>query len=328
MRRARTWAPLWAGLLALAAAPAAVRGADPQIENLRVGFTSNARSNLFKVGTWTPLWVQIKGGTERFTGTMEVEVPDDNGTPTFFRQPVDVAPGELARVVSYARPGSRDPNFLVRLYDERGRQKGQAVDGSRLTQLGPLLPEEMLLLTLGKPQGVEQIPGLPGFSADTKTNENPNPNETGAELNVARFDSFGGLPARWYGYDAAEAVVLDTNDKEVMDVAGPPRARRWSTGSRGAGTWSSRSAATGRRFTTASSARSSPASPTGQEQVNSLDLDPDTFAGATTSRSRPPARRAVMVTKLEEIESRGGKVLSSTGEHPAGRSRARTGSAG
>ena len=71
--------------------------------------------------------------------------------------------------------------------------------------------DETLLLTLGQPQGVEEIPGLPGFGAGQR--------QAGpARSTVARLGSelTRSMPGRWYGYDAAEAVVVDTNDREVM----------------------------------------------------------------------------------------------------------------
>ena len=91
-------------------------------------------------------------------------------------------------------------------------------------------------------------------------------------------------------------------------------ARRWSTGSGTAATWSSPWVPTGRRFATASWARSLPAQPAGQERVPSLEAL-DTFAGSIkpiTPLGTPP----VMVTKLEGVDERGGKPLSVVGDLP------------
>ena len=93
---------------------------------MRVGFdasmSSLKSSNSFKVGTWAPIWVQLRGGSERFSGFMEVSVADDDGTPTTFRMPVDVAANQSERFTAYARPGSRQPEFAVRLVDQNGRR--------------------------------------------------------------------------------------------------------------------------------------------------------------------------------------------------------------
>src|SRR5262245_44997395 len=62
----------WAGAVLFALSSTAV-AAPPriQIENLRVGFGPN---NSFKVGTWTPVWIQLRAGDNRFTGFMDVVV--------------------------------------------------------------------------------------------------------------------------------------------------------------------------------------------------------------------------------------------------------------
>src|SRR5580658_3504982 len=110
----------WAGM-ALMVLAATVQAAPPRIEveNLRIGFGT---SNSFKVGTWTPVWVQLRAGDDRFSGFMEVVVADDDGTPTSFRMPVDVDARSSQQLTAYVRPGSRDPELTIRLLDSRGRR--------------------------------------------------------------------------------------------------------------------------------------------------------------------------------------------------------------
>ena len=280
-----------------------------EVENLRVGFSSNSLNNLFKVGTWTPLEVQLKGGAQRFTGMMVVEVPDDDGTPTAFRLPVDVPAGGSVRYVTYARPGSRDPSFVVRLYDESGRRRAES-DNANAKTLSPIMPDETLLLTLGKPSGVDQVAGLPGFG--NKTDLSPGQQE----LTVAHVEPQSGtLPGRWYGYDAADAIVIDTNDKELMEalsVRGQAIVEWVARGGHlvvalGANWQSVRDSVLGPLL---------PALPTGQIQLKSLDLKTlDTFAGAAKSIASPDAP-PVLVAKLEQIDERGGRILSAASDVP------------
>ena len=49
-------------------------------------------------------------------------MPDDDGTPTVFRRGVDLQPGEFVAIPTHARAGARGVDFLVRVYDERGRR--------------------------------------------------------------------------------------------------------------------------------------------------------------------------------------------------------------
>jgi hypothetical protein len=308
-RQGRRWWVLTVGLAAMGMAVPSARAAGPwpEVENLRVGFASNAQNNLFKVGAWTPVEVQIRGGNEPFSGTMEVEVPDDDGTATSFRTNVDVPASQSVRVVAYARPGSRDPSFVIRLYDQRGRRRVQA-EGANLATLSAVMPDETMLLTLGKPSGVEQVPALPGFTTEPSAGGQP-------EFRVGRVDvAAGSMPGRWYGYDAAEAVVVDTNDKEVMQALTVRGQALVDWVARGGhlvvgvgGNWqSARDSVLGPIL---------PAVPTGQVRVPSLEVL-DSYAGSNNNPITPAGSPAVLVTKLEQADSRGGKVLSATGDVP------------
>ena len=281
----------------------------PTVENLRIGFANSTRNNLFRVGNWTPVWVQVKGGTDPFSGVIEIEVPDDAGVPTFFRQVVEVAAKGTSRVVTYARIGSRDPNLLIRFRDQNGKLVGQTLDGSNAVQFDTIQPGESLLLTLGKPQGVELIPALPGFSNEKSATG-------GNELTIARIDTSSGsngLPARWYGYDAADAIVLDTDDKDLLEAL--------ATRGEGLVDWVKRGGhlvvSVGGNW---QAVRDSvlapilPALPSGQEKLPSLEAL-DSFAAATRAIT-PVGSPSVLITKLEELDKRGGKVLSETANIP------------
>ncbi len=90
-----------------------------EVENLWLGFGA---SNSFKVGTWTPVWVQLRGGDTRFEGFMEVVVADDDGTPTSYFTRVDVGAKASQPFTAYVRPGARDPDLTIRLYDRDRRR--------------------------------------------------------------------------------------------------------------------------------------------------------------------------------------------------------------
>ena len=137
---------------------------------MRVGFDASfstlKASNSFKIGTWTPVWVQLRGGSEPWSGFMELSVADDDGTPTAFRMPVAVGANQSERFTAYARPGSRQPEFTVRLLDQNGRRVGGASQDTVMPQAPEsIMPNETLILTMGRPQGVESIKDLPGFQS-------------------------------------------------------------------------------------------------------------------------------------------------------------------
>jgi len=295
-------------LVALAACvvvpPAALAATGPPtVESVRVGF---GESNRFKVGTWTPVRVQLRGSDERFAGTMELVVPDDDGTPTAVRQPVDVGPGQGGRVVLYARSGSSVPEFKIRFYDAAGRRRGPEFQGSAMAQIEAMAPGESLLLTLGNPRGVELVPKLPGLGDDTATN--------GRGLAVARIEPGDDqLPGRWYGYDAATAVVLDANDRDTLTLlnAGKGEAlKQWvARGGHlvvavGANWQQAREGVLGEML---------PGEPTGRTRVTDLGAL-ESFAGSTTPII--PGNGAVEAAQFTKVDAKGGKVLASTASVP------------
>ncbi len=89
---------------------------------------------------------------------MDVSVADDDGTPTAFRMPVAVMANQSERFTAYARPGSRQPEFTIRLLDQDGRRVGGASQDMVMPQAPEsIMPGESLILTMGRPQGVESI---------------------------------------------------------------------------------------------------------------------------------------------------------------------------
>jgi hypothetical protein len=302
----------WTGVGAGVAA-AAQPDRQIDVESLRAGFVAGGQGNVFKPGKWTPLWIQLRGGPERFSGVMEVVVPDDDNTPTVIRQAIDVPARATVPVVTYIRPGTDHPELLLRFIDQRGRRVAVVSGDSLALKLDPMHPEETLLLALGNPEGVDLITKLPGFSTEK--------DQSGSrEINVARFDTLAtSLPGRWIGYDAVEAIVLDTNDRDLMsklNASGGQALREWvrrgghlvvSVGSDWLRVRDS--------FLLAPGDPMLPALPTGQERLSDLGAL-ESYAGATKPMTRPDAA-PVLVTRLEEVDERRGKVLiGATGTIP------------
>ena len=169
-----------------------------EVENLRVGFDASASSlqasDTFKIGTWTPVWVQLRAGSEPFRGFMDVIVADDDATPTSFRLAVDMPANQSQRFTAYARPGSRQPEFTVRLVDQDGRRVGGASQATVMPRPPEsIMPDETVLLTMGRPMGVETIAELPGFRGVSR---NQNRGSVSAEIVTARIDTQTGfMPA-------------------------------------------------------------------------------------------------------------------------------------
>jgi hypothetical protein len=300
------WTPLWAGLIGLAGPPS-VLAAWPriEIENLRVGFGA---TNAFKVGTWTPVWIQLRGGDARYVGFMDVEVADDDGTPTAFRLPVDVGAKTSQVFTAYTRPGSREPELTIRLFDSAGRRVASASQDQLMPQPPvSFMPDETMILTLGRPQGVEAIPELPDFQSGGR---NPRQRRRSAEqVVIARIDSqTGRLPGRWYGFDAARAVVIDSGDREALKALDALRGQALIEWIRRGGHLVIAVGANWQAVRDSVLEPILPGLPAGQERMTSLEAL-ETFAGAAKPIT-PPGTPAVMITKLEEIDKRRGTILS------------------
>jgi hypothetical protein len=305
---------IWLCILALALFGGAWReafGAPPPVEIESVAIGLGAR-NAYKIGCWTPVRVQLKTNDQRLSGFMELVVPDDDGIPTSYRLPVELGPGQTTRLTAYARPGGRDTEFTIRVLDSQGRRLLEAPQSLTMSeQPNVIMPDETLILTLGQPLGVDQLPSLPGFAVGGKVETGPG----ASELNITRMEPDSDqIPGRWYGFDAARTIVIDTDDRASLEILGSLRGQSLVEWVKHGGHLVVAVGAKWQAVRDSVIGPILPAQPAGQEQVPSLEAL-DTFAGSTkpiTPAGTPP----VLVTRLEGAEERGGKILSIMGNLP------------
>ena len=170
---------------------------DPQIKGLRLGF-----SGQYKVGYWTPIEVTIEGGKQSFEGVLELTVPDGDGVPTRIvgGKPVTALPARATTVNMFAKIGQQYPEISVRLISADGKEiRGtfNSNDGKLASALDASRP---LVVTVGQPLGVA-----------TKTAGD----EAERSTVYAAITSATGFPTRWYGYEAADTVILCTSNAEL-----------------------------------------------------------------------------------------------------------------
>ncbi len=315
----RRWRP-WCKRFALVAAAAMwtipALGAETsgqarsiRVENVRLGFDATSAKgaiNSFKIGSWTTVWATAVCGPEAFDGVVELSASDDDGMPVAQRLPLALAAGESRPLTFYARPGARDPSLHVRFIDRAGRVRGSFSQGTFLRESPrPIKPGETLILTAGNPSGVETIVDLPGFRPGGQGTTDVGM----AEFLTAALDVRGErIPDRWLGYDGVMGFVLDSSDRALLDALNGPRGRALID-------WVDRGGhlvvAIGREWQAVQGSVLGPilpCVPTGRERVSSLEAI-DTFAGTTHSIT-PPDTPAVQVTRLDQVNERGGVVLS------------------
>lgn len=290
----------WSVLAILGVAGRPVMAADVPavtIENVRPGFSGNSSLTQIKVGAWNPVWVDLKAGPARFQGFVEITTPDDNGTPTLTTRQIDLAPDSFTTTLLYVRPGSRNGEMNVRVSD--GRRDRANFPGPSVDAFGA---ETSLVLTAGNPSGVAEMKDLPKFQGMASTASVP--------FLVQPIRPSDPFPGRWYGFDAADVVVLDTNDPSVMSRinASSQSLREWVrlgghlVVSVGANWQAVKDSPLGPML---------PGVPAGRIRLN----DPrelESFAGNSTH----PIKDALQVTKFEDFEARGGIPLASTASTP------------
>ena len=293
---------------AMAGESAVAASRTVEVENVRVGFRER-----YKVGTWTPVWIQLRGGLDGFTGTLEMIAQDENGTPNTISQVVQVAPGATQRVTVYVRPGSLDSDFAtIRFVDGKSGRKAapDTVIGS-ITGMNPPEPlsqEDYQVVSMGHPAGVDLIPKLPGFNADK--NNVAVPGGRAREVVIAKLEAIDDLlPGRWYGFDAVDVVLVDTNDKEMLATLSGNRGEALKQWVQRGGHLVVAVSSNWQAVNDGLLGEMLPAKPNGQIQVTPFDsLESFTGGSHQVAFENSPAR----ASKFEEIESRGGKVIAST----------------
>lgn len=286
-------------LATLAPGLAGARQSEPEItiENIRVGLAEDRDDQVFKVGTWTPVRVDLRAGAEPFEGVLRLAVPDDGGVPTFVRSRVTIPANETRPVLVYARPGDPTASFRVEVLDDRGRRRAGASNDSALW----LEPDQIVLASIGNPGGLDLLPGMPEFLTGDATQA--------SRLHVSRLRVPEGIPDRWYGYDAAEALVLDLNAQGTLEALQDFRSEPLKQWVRNGGHLVL--AGGFPRWEQASSSDAVlrdllPALPAGRTETGDLGAI-ESFVGSNTPITTPG--RPVSVTTFEPIPGRGARIL-------------------
>jgi hypothetical protein len=197
-------------LLWPAAARAEPAGA-PEFAGLRVGF-----AGCYKAGLWTPVEVTLRGGSQACRGRVLLTVPDGDGvasrvsTPP--QRPVALVPGKPTTVGLNVRFG-RVRGWLEAEFQVDGRVVA-AKTFTASADAGPdhfpsAIESRPLIVCLGEiAQAVEDATKLGGLEPQRRPA-------------VARLDDLEHLPARWYGYEGVDALVLSTSQPEIWRRLAP-----------------------------------------------------------------------------------------------------------
>jgi len=169
----------------------------PQIVSVQAGFAGK-----FKLGSWAPFEIELRGGAEATRGTVEMVLLDGDAVPSRVTAPadglLDLRAGETLRVPLVAKLGQLHGQIVVTFRGEMGPLATRSFETAVSGPFAGILP-------VGRELFVRC--GRPTASAGDSPRRDPNgPNI----VDVARLAE---LPTNWLGYEGVDAVLLVTGDE-------------------------------------------------------------------------------------------------------------------
>jgi hypothetical protein len=189
---------------------AAQTPAAPQsIAAIHLGF-----DGVYKVGDWTPLWVDLVAGERPLQGRLEFTVLDGDGVEVTYETPasqrLDIPPGEKTTALTYVKFGRIRGELKVRLRDGE-RDVAERVFASDAFP-APLPASRELIVALGGDVGI----------ADAARIMRRRPDE---QIATATVVDLGRLPHEWRGYDSVDTLVVATGQGGLLENTSPVERR-------------------------------------------------------------------------------------------------------
>ena len=194
-------------LLSLLSTTAQAQQPEPTIVDTQIGF-----GGVYKLGCWTPINIELQGGSQAYTGRVVVTVPDSDGVPTRVlseaNRPVGITPGQTTQVRLFVRVGQSMSPVKVQFFSEDGKERAKRTfnAGSESRQgvvPGGVPSTNRLLLEFGPTLGLGELVQNEGRSDEQ------------LKTRIARIEQADDLPTRWYGYESVETVLLTTSEPEL-----------------------------------------------------------------------------------------------------------------
>jgi hypothetical protein len=206
-------------LLAILLGPASslfAQESPPSITGVRIGFGDN-----YKLGSWTPLEVELTGGTQPLAGIMTVTVPDGDGVPTTVatpeNRPISLEPGKRSTIRLFVRVGQNYSSLHAKFITADSQVAASrvfytGVMANAETLPAPLSATNRLLVEFGPPLGLGELTA------------SENEDEL-SQTRIARVDEAADLPTEWYGYEGVDMVVLTTSRPDLYRLFAQNPAR-------------------------------------------------------------------------------------------------------
>ncbi len=201
----------------------------PEIKKVQVGFQifQNEEQSAYKVGLWTPVNVELFGGSDGIDirggeiPYLDIEAVDSEDVGTRIRVPVNVNPLQTQTVIGYVKSGRKGGANEIRVNLRAGGRDHTPLVNE---QSWPLDIDAHLYLTLGaKLVDVQRAACGLDRKADDKDNDDLrfDPNGFRQVVYQNRIDR---LPESWFGYNGVDLIILATsNDKFLSGLGKSPK---------------------------------------------------------------------------------------------------------
>jgi hypothetical protein len=181
------------------------------ITGVRVGFAGH-----YRVGFWTPVEVTLRGGDDNVMGRLSLSLADGDGIRSEVTAgPFEIMAGQETRINSYVKFGNPRGDLVLRLHRDQQRLAERRIiagEGEGDVEFREAFASTQgLLLTLGKPIGIEEAVGRARDVAE--------------KIHVVNLTDAGELPDEWLGYEGVDQLVIGPSPVGINQAlaAGSPR---------------------------------------------------------------------------------------------------------
>ncbi len=176
-----------------------------KITGVTVGFpTGRDDAHVAKFGAWAPVHVQLEIlGDVTEPAELVIEAPDADEVTTTFTIPLNLASDRST--IGYVRPGGAASEVTATVRTA----KGVALSEPFRARVRPREPLQYVVLALGRAPAGFELPKPATAPAETGSLR-------AGRVELAHIASVAQLPDRWYGYEAADLVMLNTGTPEFV----------------------------------------------------------------------------------------------------------------
>ena len=192
----------------------------PRIAGCRIGFEGT-----FKVGYWTPVWVNVSGGSAAAKLTVAVTTLDNDGVDVT----TSAAAAPAGPTLLYVRVGRLGSSVRVKLLGD----DGQILDRVELPSPRSMERGTHFVALPSTGQLIVQVgPAKLGLGDVLEDQEAA---DGSIQSGFAQIRDVASLPTDWFGYEAVDVLVLTTGDVDfcrgLPPTAGglPPSDDGWSS---------------------------------------------------------------------------------------------------